>query len=98
MLTKTVVDADGKRDELLESIRLIPGHQLILDGLGESVLECSLKSIVILAALIGEGAKLDRHLSDTMGALTEGQESLGGILTADRMVEDSPHLLREAGV
>ena len=33
-----------------------------------------------------------------MGALTEGQESFSCILTADRVVEDSLHLLREAGV
>ena len=92
---ETVVDEDGERDELIESIRLIPAHQLILDGLSESVLECSLKSLLIPVALSGEVAKLDRNFSDTMGAMMEGQESFCCILTTDRVVEDSLILLCE---
>jgi hypothetical protein len=81
------------RDEFIKSIRFIPGHQLVLNGLRERVPECSLK-LLIPATLRGEGVKLTCHLSNTMGALTEGQRSF----TADRVVEDFLHLLRESGV
>lgn len=45
-----------------------------------------------------EGAKLTCHLSNTMVALTEGQESFSRILTADQVVKDFFHLLRESRV
>jgi hypothetical protein len=57
-----------------------------------------MEGLLIPATLIGEGVKLNCHLSNTMGAFTEGQESFSGILTADRGVEDFLHLLCEAGV
>ncbi|KAM9411156.1 choline O-acetyltransferase-like [Salvelinus alpinus] len=96
-IESTVFD-ESERDEFIKSIRLIRGHQLVLDGLSERVLECSLKGLLIPAAFGGEGADLTCHLSNTMGALMEGQESFSGILTADRVVEDFLNLLRESGV
>jgi hypothetical protein len=96
VLMETVVDADGEKDEFIESIRLIPGHQLVLDGLSEHILECSLKGLLMSAAFSGEGAKLTCHLSNTMVALTEGQESFSRILTADQVVKYFLHLLCES--
>jgi hypothetical protein len=49
-------------------------------------LECYLKGHLIPAALSGKGVKLDRHFSETMGSLMEGQESFSGIPTADRVI------------
>jgi hypothetical protein len=93
-----VVDADSERDKFIKPIRLIPGHQLVLEGLSERVPECSVKGLLIPATLSGEGVKLTCHLSNTMGPLMEGQESFSGILTAEWVVEDFLHLLCESGV
>lgn len=60
---------DGQRDEFIESTRLIPGHQLIIDSFRNGVLKCSLEGLLILTTPSGKGAEL--NFADTAGVLTE---------------------------